>query len=199
MFECKHGVILYGDKCLNCEREKENTAAEVAFDKFNLERFLVAQREFSLQAFGPSPRLVGVHDHLAKEIEEAYATPTDVLEWADCLLLSFDGAMRAGGSPQELALFMDLSKFPESLSVYKGVRYEVERDVRLLKAMRHLEVWKAWGIIASKVLIAAFRNGHSMESVLLAAEQKLSINQRRTWPDWRSAPLDKAIEHYKGS
>ena len=27
--ECKHGVILYGTKCINCEREKQKTDTEV--------------------------------------------------------------------------------------------------------------------------------------------------------------------------
>lgn len=41
----------------------------------------------------------------------------------------------------------------------------------------------------------AMRRGHSPEAIAQALAQKLAINKTRTWPDWRSLPLDKAIEH----
>lgn len=60
------------------------------------------QIRFSMTTFGPGPRLHGVLDHLAKELEEARANPEDVSEWADIIILAIDGAWRQGYLPQEI-------------------------------------------------------------------------------------------------
>jgi hypothetical protein len=65
-------------------------------------QYLLNQRNWSRQTFGPAQRLSGVLDHLAKEIEEVREHPEDVLEWADLLILVFDGALRQGHYPQEI-------------------------------------------------------------------------------------------------
>ncbi|ACF34277.1 DUF550 domain-containing protein [Mycobacterium phage SirDuracell] len=70
----------------------------VALDAAHLER----QREFSLRTFGPGTRLNGVLDHIAKELEEVRQAPDDVTEWADILILAFDGALRSGHEPQAI-------------------------------------------------------------------------------------------------
>jgi|SRR6185437_12460073 len=56
------------------------------------------QRAWSMRTFGPGPRLDGVLDHIRKELDEIEEHPDDVFEWADLLLLAFDGAFRAGHS-----------------------------------------------------------------------------------------------------
>lgn len=61
---------------------------------------LAHQREWSRRTFGPGARTAGVLDHITKEIEEVRAAPDDVTEWADLLILAFDGAWRAGHEPQ---------------------------------------------------------------------------------------------------
>jgi hypothetical protein len=61
---------------------------------------LAHQREWSARTFGPGARTAGVLDHITKEIEEVRAAPEDVTEWADLLILAFDGAWRAGHEPQ---------------------------------------------------------------------------------------------------
>lgn len=101
---------------------------------FNLVAHLHRQRKWSKETFGPGSRLDGVLDHIRKEIEEVRAKPTDLEEWIDLVLLSFDGAWRSGHSPEEIA---------ESLNA------------------------------------------------------KQTKNESRTWPDWRTAPPDQAIEHDK--
>lgn len=45
------------------------------------------------------------------------------------------------------------------------------------------------------VIDATRRAGFSKESLLVAAFDKLAVNRARSWPDWRSAPADEAIEH----
>lgn len=63
---------------------------------------LAHQREWSTATFGPGDRLKGVLDHIRKELVEVEADPTDVSEWADVLILAFDGAWRAGHEPQAI-------------------------------------------------------------------------------------------------
>lgn len=90
------------------------------------------QRDFSLRTFGPGERTAGVVDHIRKELVEVQAAPGDVSEWIDIVILAFDGAMRAGHTPDDVAL---------------------------------------------------------------ALLEKQARNETRTWPDWRTMPHDKAIEH----
>jgi Protein of unknown function (DUF550) len=40
--------------------------------------------------------------HLSEEALEAAADPSDIIEWADCLILLLDGVRRAGYSTQDL-------------------------------------------------------------------------------------------------
>ncbi|RPA65772.1 DUF550 domain-containing protein [Gordonia oryzae] len=67
-------------------------------DTEHLER----QREFSLRTFGPGQRLAGVLDHIRKELKEIEDSPDDITEWADLIILAFDGAMRSGHEPQDI-------------------------------------------------------------------------------------------------
>jgi Protein of unknown function (DUF550) len=75
-----------------------------------------------------------VLDHIRKELREIEAEPTSLEEWIDVAILAFDGAWRAGHSPEAIAA--------------------------------------AW----------------------LGKQAK---NEAREWPDCRTAPPDKAIEHVR--
>jgi hypothetical protein len=99
---------------------------------FDLVEHLKRQRAFSLRAFGPGARTLGVTDHIRKELDEIVANPGDIEEWIDVVMLAFDGAWRSGFEPWQIA------------------------------------------------------------SALTA---KLAKNEARTWPDWRTADPNKAIEH----
>lgn len=90
------------------------------------------QRLWSHRTFGPGSRLLGVLDHIRKELGEVESDPTDLGEWVDVLILAFDGAWRAGWEPQQ---------------------------------------------------------------IIDAIKTKQARNEARTWPDWRTADPDKAIEH----
>lgn len=94
--------------------------------------YLAHQREWSAATFGPGGRPKGVIDHIEKELGEVREDPTDLGEWADIIILAFDGAWRAGHEPQ---------------------------------------------------------------AILDAVAAKQARNERRVWPDWRTADPDKAIEH----
>lgn len=41
------------------------------------------------------------------------------------------------------------------------------------------------------------RNGASDEEIMSLIEGKQAVNERRKWPDWRTADLSKAIEHVR--
>ena len=41
----------------------------------------------------------------------------------------------------------------------------------------------------------AWREGYSAKEIAAALAAKLAKNESRTWPDWRTVPLDRAIEH----
>jgi hypothetical protein len=41
----------------------------------------------------------------------------------------------------------------------------------------------------------AWRSGHAPWQIVDALYNKQRKNEARTWPDWRTAPKDKAIEH----
>ena len=101
---------------------------------YDLVAHIRRQREFSLRAFGPGPRTTGVIDHIRKELAEVEATPSDLSEWIDVVLLALDGAHRQGYTPEQIALALRL---------------------------------------------------------------KQEKNEAREWPDWRTAPPDRAIEHVR--
>ena len=69
----------------------------------DLVRHLHRAREFSRRTFGPGARAAGVIAHIRKELVEIEAAPTDLEEWIDVATLAFDGASRAGYSPEEIA------------------------------------------------------------------------------------------------
>lgn len=74
---------------------------------YDLIAHLKRQRAFSIATFGPGARTNGVCDHIAKEIAEIKAAPDDVEEWVDLILLSLDGAWRAGFTPEQIAEAME--------------------------------------------------------------------------------------------
>ncbi len=63
---------------------------------------LTRQRAFSLDTFGPGARTKAVVDHITKELVEVLDAPDDVSEWADVIILGFDGALRAGHDPADI-------------------------------------------------------------------------------------------------
>lgn len=69
---------------------------------FDLVEHLQRQQDFSLRTFGPGKRTNGLIDHIGKELREIAANPEDVIEWVDVVLLSLDGAWRAGYEAKEI-------------------------------------------------------------------------------------------------
>lgn len=64
--------------------------------------YLSDQFEWSQDTFGPGARTKGIISHIRKELREIRKNPDDISEWADVVILGFDGAMRAGHSGQDI-------------------------------------------------------------------------------------------------
>jgi Protein of unknown function (DUF550) len=74
---------------------------------FDLVAHLARQWRFSQRTFGPGVRTAGVIDHIRKELIEIERAPLDLKEWVDVILLAFDGAQRAGNTPEVIAGAID--------------------------------------------------------------------------------------------
>lgn len=68
----------------------------------DLKKHIERQKEWSAEVIGPGIRTSSICDHIRKELEEIEANPTDVIEWADVVMLALDGAWRAGHSSDEI-------------------------------------------------------------------------------------------------
>ena len=69
---------------------------------FNLIRHLYRQRSFSMKTFGPFNRKNAVVEHIRKELREIELAPRDLEEWIDVMILSIEGAFRAGYDPEQI-------------------------------------------------------------------------------------------------
>jgi hypothetical protein len=79
------------------------------------------ERAFRIQSrqFGDrQERTSGVVDHIKKEADEAKARPSDLVEWADIILLAIDGYRRNGGQSDKL-----LSLLEAKLDIVAGRTY----------------------------------------------------------------------------
>lgn len=54
-----------------------------------------------------------------------------------------------------------------------------------------------WVDVVLLALDGAWRAGHTPEDIAKALTVKLSANEQRAWPDWRTADPNKAIEHVR--
>lgn len=55
-----------------------------------------------------------------------------------------------------------------------------------------------WIDIVTLALDGALRAGYRPEQIANQLDRTLARNEQRRWPDWRTVPLDKAIEHDRG-
>lgn len=79
------------------------------YPMFNLIVHLYNQRVFSIRTFGPpgqGQKPEGVLRHIEKEVRELRVDPTNLEEWVDMMLLSMDGAIKSGHSPEEISTML---------------------------------------------------------------------------------------------
>ncbi len=77
----------------------------------------------------------------------------------------------------------------------KGIIDHIRRELGEIEQAPH--DLKEWIDIVLLGLDGAWRSSHTPEEICRALADKLEENERRTWPDWRTADPDKAIEHIK--
>ena len=71
-------------------------------ERFDFSAHLARQRDWSAKTFGPEGRLLGVVDHIRRELREIEADPGDLREWIDVVILALDGAWRTGAYPDAI-------------------------------------------------------------------------------------------------
>jgi hypothetical protein len=69
------------------------------------------------------------------------------------------------------------------------------------KELREIEAdptdLKEWCDVMMLAFDGAWRSGATPEQIAAAIEAKQTKNEGRQWPDWRTAPNDRAIEHVR--
>lgn len=76
-----------------------------------------------------------------------------------------------------------------------GVIDHIQKELREIEAdPADISEWIDVVILA---LDGAWRAGHAPQQIVDALVAKQAKNEARVWPDWRTAPTDKAIEHVK--
>lgn len=76
-----------------------------------------------------------------------------------------------------------------------GVVDHIRKELREIEAAPgDLEEWIDVVIMAFD---GAWRSGHSPEAIVSGLVAKQRKNEAREWPDWRTQPIDKAIEHVR--
>ena len=80
---------------------------------------------------------------------------------------------------------------PRAEGVVDHIRKELEE---ILKDPWDLNEWCDVIILA---IDGAWREGFPPEQIIAAVHDKLSKNEKRSWPDWRTAEPGKAIEHIR--
>ena len=104
--------------------------------------------------------------------------------------------------PEEFSLFLHLQRQREfsERTFGPGTRTAGVVD-HIRKELREIESdptdISEWIDVVILALDGAWRAGHSPSGIIEALEAKQMKNEARTWPDWRTANPDKAIEHVK--
>lgn len=76
-----------------------------------------------------------------------------------------------------------------------GVCDHIRKElIEVVNGGGELEEWVDVIILA---MDGAWRSGHTPEQIAAAIVAKQTKNEGRTWPDWRTAELGKAIEHVR--
>ncbi len=76
-----------------------------------------------------------------------------------------------------------------------GVRDHIRKELDEVAAEPVGKRLPEWIDVILLALDGAWRDGHEPEEIARALRDKQTKNEGREWPDWRTAPKDKAIEH----
>lgn len=185
--------------------------------------FLFYQAPWSLRTFGPGPRVLGVCNHIRKELVEIAAQPADAAEWADVAILAIDGVWRsrpdifeasvAGcklqmlfGDGVEDRVLEHLVR-SEALGRSRTVRGALTSISTLLRNMEAFDLSPGPAATSNmlrfeRIAAAAIAGGTRWCAIPFAEFRavmwgKLERNMRRQRPDWRQFSQDQAIEHVR--
>lgn len=79
----------------------------------------------------------------------------------------------------------------------EGVSDHIRKElVEVAKSEPGHDRQREWIDVVMLALDGAWRSGMSPEEIIAGLRFKLDINERRSWPDWRTADPNKAIEHH---
>lgn len=105
--------------------------------RFDLVAHLHRQIMASKKNFGPDTsdeKLGGILSHINKELTEIAEDPRDLIEWIDVVILAFDGAWRAGYTPDQIVEALVLKqktnesrKWPDWRTIPAGEPIEHDR------------------------------------------------------------------------
>lgn len=76
-----------------------------------------------------------------------------------------------------------------------GVLDHIRKELIEIEDEPH--VLDEWIDVVILGLDGAWRSGHTAEQIAQALHDKQVVNEKRQWPDWRTAEHGKAIEHIK--
>lgn len=74
-----------------------------------------------------------------------------------------------------------------------GVLDHITKEVEEVRAAP--DDLSEWADLVILALDGAQRTGADPQTILDAIAAKQALNEQRTWPDWRTAPTGRAIEH----
>ena len=191
--------MVLGEKLDRARKARPVTVGE------HLER----QIAFSARTFGPGSRDAQVTAHIERERAEARrerCPERKRTEYMDVAMLAIDGLWRRGwerhgGNAREAALecAQALGAAPETaLDVWIGHTARGGTPGQTasggLGQTRERYRATAYGAIAA----ALETEGANARNVARALREKLALNERRTWPDWRTRSREEPLEHMRG-
>jgi len=78
----------------------------------------------------------------------------------------------------------------------EGVSDHIRKELlEVSKAEPGHDRQREWIDVVMLALDGAWRSGMSPDEIIAGLRFKLDVNERRAWPDWRTADPNKAIEH----
>ncbi len=103
---CRHPECS-GEKCAAAACPRLEDAVKRAFlaetgQLFDLAEYIRLQNKWSEHVFGEGRRTEGLCRHIALELEEIRAAPSDLEEWIDVIILALDGAWRTGAPAEAI-------------------------------------------------------------------------------------------------
>ena len=113
-------------------------------------------------------------------------------------------AVRAGGVSRRFDLLAHLQRQREwsGQTFGPGARTAGVID-HIRKELREIEADPAdiseWIDVTILALDGAWRAGYQPQDIIDALVAKQTKNEGRVWPDWRTAPVDQAIEHERAA